>query len=203
VATLKRGEGAYGTAAVSGLITGVVAGSATNGHLFAFRFAPPTAQPAPKYALIQRVRARAFTIDGYTAAQEVGIDLVVARSYTVGHTSGTALTLTGNNAKKITAPCPTIQGATLRIATTGQLTAGTHTLDAQPLRFAAYAELAAAATVPKGAYEIFMSTEDLDRYPLALAANEGFIIRNTVAQGAAGTVRLDVEVDWLELLRVA
>lgn len=211
VATVKRGEGAYKTCAVSGLITGVAGGDATNGHLWAFRFSPAVAGspvgPLPKYAQITRLRARAFTISGYTAAQEVGIDLSILRGYSVAHTGGTALTLTGNNGRKATYQnvIPLVQpcGSTIRVATTAQLTAGTHVFDAQPILEGVFSELAAGATVSKGAYDVFLSTEDLDKYPISLATGEGLCIRNTIAQGAGGTMRLSVELDWLELARIA
>jgi len=214
VATLKRGESAFKTCAVSGLVTGVAAGDATNGHIWAFRFSPAVAgsptNPLPKFAQITRLRARAFTVAGYTAAQEVGIDLSILRAYTVAHSGGTALTLTGNNGRKATyqnvaGPGSLVQpcGSTIRVATTAQLTAGTHTFDAQPILSGAFSELAAAATTPKGAYELYLSTEDLDKYPISLATGEGLCIRNTVAQGAGGTMRLTVEIDWLELARIA
>jgi hypothetical protein len=198
VSALQRAEGAYKIAAVSGLLTGVAAGTASAGHLFAFRWAP--ASSLPKFAVISRLRARLFTIAGFTAAQEFGMDLSVLRSYSAAHTGGTGQTLTGDNAKKRQV-FPTTAANDIRIGTTGALTAGTHTFDAQPIAQSAYAELAAAATVAKGVQELYVSTEDLDRYPLVLAANEGLCIRNTVAMGAGGTARLVVELDWLETSR--
>lgn len=199
VSTLKRGEGAYRVAAVSGLLTGVAAASATAGHLFAVQWAPASKEKI-QTCVLQRLRARFVTITGYTAAQEIGIDVVVARAFTVAGSGGTALTLTTNNAKKRTA-FPTSLMADMRIGTTGALTAGTQTLDAQPLAQGVGSELAAAATVQKGVAELYLSTEDLDRYPVVLMPQEGLIVRNTIAQGAAGTGRLVVEMDWLEVQR--
>lgn len=192
-------DGAYRIAAVSGLVTGVAAGTGTAGHLFAMRWAP-AASAVRSVALISRLRARLATVAGYTAAQETGIDLSILRAYTASHSGGTAMDLTGNNNKKRTTR-PTSAVADMRIATTAELTAGTHTFDAQPIARSTYAELAAAATVAKGATEIFLSTEDLDRYPILLANNEGICIRNSILQGAGGTARLTVEIEWLELER--
>jgi hypothetical protein len=202
VTTLKSREGAYRVAAVSGLTTGVAAASATAGHLFAVRWAPTTDKERQAFLVLQRLRARMFTIAGFTAAQETGIDLSILRSYSAPHTGGTAVVLTGNNQKKKAGlPTSVIPTANMQIATTGALTAGTHTFDAQPIAQGVYAELAAAATVAKGSSEIYLSTEDLDRFPVVLSANEGLCIRNTIAQGAAGTQRLVVEMDWLEVTR--
>jgi len=206
---LKRGEGAYRTSLSSGLLTGVAAAGATTGHIWAFRFAPAAGvQPAPKFAVITRLRAKLQTITGFTVAQEVGIDLSVARTYTAFHTGGTSATLTTTNAKKIDLPTnagvtPPSSASQMMIGTTGALTAGTQTLDAQPIAAEPHIELAAAITVYGGFSQISMDTGDLLEYPIALATNEGLILRNTVAMGAAGTARLVVELDWLELLRLA
>lgn len=192
---LRSGEGAYDNGGYSGLITGIAsAGSATNGHIWALRFVAAAADKR-RFAVIQRLRARLFTITGYTAAQEVQMALFRLTGYTAAHTGGSAVT---PSKKRTSAPTSLMTG---RMASTGQLTAGTQTLDTDPIRSASYAELAAAATVPKGMVEIFMSTEDLAEHPIVLANNEGLLLRSEIAQGAGGTGRLSVEVDWLEVER--
>lgn len=207
VRTLRgdQGEGAYRVAAVSGLLTGVAAATGTAGHIFAMRWAPPdatanTGADKRRRLLLQRLRARMTTIAGYTAAQEVGIDLVFARSFSASYTGGTAIDLaTNTNTNKKRTSFPTSAMADMRIGNTGALTAGTQTLDTNPLARAMYSELAAGAAVPTGFVEISLTTDDLDGYPIVLAPNEGLVIRNAVAQGAGGTSRLVVEMDWLEV----
>ena len=78
-------------------------------------------------------------------------------------------------------------------------TAGTHVFDPVPISQDGYAELAAAATVPKGRFDVEFLNADQPAFPLVLAPNEGLCIRNTVLMGAGGAVRLTVEVDWFEL----
>lgn len=198
VYTLKTGEGAYRSGAKTGLLTGVAAGDATAGHLWAVRFpavAATSVREKRKRAIIQRLRARWFTVAGFTAAQEIGLELFKLTGYTAPHTGGAAVT----PSKKVTAfAAPLMTG---RIGTTGALTAGTQTLDTDPIAGGAYAELAAAATVAKGSIDLSMTTEDLDRHPLVLAPDEGLVLRNTIAMGAGGTARLIVELDWLEVER--
>lgn len=195
-------EGPYRTGRYSGLITGVVAGDATNGHLWVARWALGTPlTDKRRVAVIQRLRVRAFTVTGYTAAQEVLLAVYKLTGYSVAHTGGTALTPD----KKFVA-APTAGGAaapimTGRMATTAQLTAGTHVIGTDSIAAASCAELAAAATVQKGAIDILVSTEDLIQHPLELTDQEGLLVRNEVAQGAAGTMRLVVEMDWHELQR--
>lgn len=213
IAVLKRYEGAFRVCATSGLITAVAAGTATAGHLFAMRWNPPQNPSLTrnlKWCAIQRIRAHWRTVAGFTAAQEVGLDLSVLRGYSGSHSGGTALTpfTTTNQQKRAgTAPSAGInaggmfpsQMADMRIAGTGALTAGTHVFDPFPISQDGYAELAAAATVPKGRFDVEFLNADQPAFPLVLAPNEGLCIRNTVLMGAGGAVRLTVEVDWFEL----
>jgi hypothetical protein len=188
-----RGNGRYRYARNSGLLTTVAAGTATAGHVFAFRFAT-----AAKLALVNRVRARGIMITPFGTEQEMGLEMIVARSYTASHSGGTAATLTGNQLKKRTRYATT-KVTDIRIGDTGALTAGTHTLDSGPMAVSTGFSLVDGATV---AQPVIL---DLDfnplvgsQGPLVLAPNEGFILRNIVLMGATGTMRLGVEVDWSE-----
>lgn len=198
VYTLRKGEGAYSSCGVSGLITGVAADNGTTaGHIWTVRWAPASPQADKRIrAVVTRLRARWFTIAGFTGAQEIGFKLWKLTADSALPADGTALVPT----KRGTSPMPTAIMAG-KIAAAAALTAGTQTIAGEPIRGGAYAELAAAATVPKGAMEIFLSSEDLDRHPLVLESNEGLLITNTIAMGAGGTARLFVEFDWLEVAR--
>lgn len=186
--------GAYVDGAYSGLVTGVAAGSATAGHLWACRFVTPTntVTDARRFAVIQRLRIRSFTITSYTAAQEVLLAVFKLTAYTAAHTGATAITPV-KKSESYAAPL-----MTARIADTGALTAGTQTLSTDPIRSGAFAERAAADVVPKGAIDILLTTEDLIRDPIILGNNEGLLLRNEVAMGAAGVARIVVEMDWRE-----
>ena len=186
-------NGAFRTCAVSGLITTVAAGTAAAGHIFAARWTNVS-----KFAVVTRFRARWTTIAGFTAAQEVAMDLFVTRSYTASHTNGTGLTISGNNAKKRSSHNSTAFGD-IRVATTGALTNGTNTFDAQPIAFGAFAELAAGATVPKGFFDLEVSQNDLAMHPIVLSQDTGLVLRNVVLMGAGGSARVAVEFDWMEV----
>lgn len=181
----------YRLAASTGLITTVAAGTASAGHVFAFRWGS-----AAKVALVHRIYVKWRTVAGFTAAQEVGLDVMRATGYSASHSGGTAIVLNAPNLKKRQS-----YGASLltdaRISGTGALTAGTHTLDGQHMGADCFAELAAAATVPKGAFDVDIPFAGC---PLQLATNEGFVVRNTVLMGAGGTARVTVEVDWSEVI---
>ena len=195
-------EGAYRSGKYSGLITTVAAGTGTAGHLWAARWSVPAATQLldkRRVAVLQRLRIRAKTIAGFTAAQEFQIALYKMTAYTAAHTGGSAVVA---EKKLNTMPAPLL---TQRIAAAAELTAGTHTIGTDPIGADSSAELAAAATVAKGSAEIFLSSEDLIQHPIELfdtgAAAEGLLLRNEILMGAGGTVRLTVEMDWLELQR--
>lgn len=187
--------GAYRINAISGLITTVAAGTASAGHLFAFRNSH-----ASVLMLISYIAIRMRTIAGFTAAQEFGWDLMRTTSYSASHTGGTAITAAGQGGLKKRSTMGTSVLGDARIATTGALTNGTHTIDAQPMLQDTFAELAAAATVPKGQTQLVWDMSDGTEYPLVLANNEGLIIRNgPVVMGAGGTARLIVDLAWFEV----
>lgn len=185
--------GSYRLAMTSGLTAGVAAGTATAGHLFAWRWGDAT-----RLAVIHWISVEMVTISGFTAAQEAGFDLYRVTGYSASHTSGTGATMTASNKKRASFANSLLTDA--RIATTTALTAGTHTLDNHPLLSSQYAELAAAATVAKGrAYKALDLSNSAD-HPFVMAQNEGFVLRNGLAaQGAGGTQRFNVEIAWTEV----
>jgi hypothetical protein len=185
--------GSYRVAEFSGLMTGIAAKTATAGHVFSWRWGDATRVAALRY-----VKIRYAVITGFTAAQELGFDAIIARTYSASHTGGTALTLTTNSMKKRTSMATTLL-TDARIATTAALTAGTHTLDAQPFMMSEAKTLAAAATVQDSAFEETLDMTDGYDYPYLFAQNEGFVVRNSIAMGAAGTVRMHVAMAWDEL----
>lgn len=191
-------NGAYRLAASTGLLTVVAAATATAGHIFAFRWSN-----ASKLCLITNIRARWITVAGFTAGQEVGLDIIQARVYGSSHSGGTALTLTGDSFKKrssVVGGHGTTNVGDIRISTTGALTAvGSPALDGNAIAAGGFSELAAAATVPKGFFEVQWGINDHAHHPIVLGQNQGFIVRNSILMGAGGTARVTVEVDWLEV----
>lgn len=186
-------NGAYGFSASTGLITTIAAGTASAGHIFAARWSHAT-----KVAVITALRVKWATITGFTAAQEVGLQAFITRSYTAAHSGGTAITLTGNSLKKSSAHGTTTL-ADARISTTTALTNGTHTIDTHPIAEGSFADLAAAATVPKGRFSIELPQLATNSYPVILTQDTGIIIRNSILMGAAGTARVTVQMEWIEL----
>ena len=178
--------GSYRHTFTTGLTTGVVAGTATAGHILALRYSGAT-----EGALIRSLEVEAIVTTAFGAAQRVGYDAVIARGYTAAHTDATALTVTLGkvNAQFRT---PTLAG---RIAGTGALTAGTHTLDTNPVAKGSF--YASAIGLKLG--PILHDFTAAPQGGLLLAHQEGLVVRNTIAMGATGVVEWIFTVEWDEL----
>ena len=148
--------------------------------------------------LIRRIEVTHLITTGYTAAQEVGYYAKRATAWTVAPSGGTALTLTGAFGQLDTNAGATFLAANdVRIASTGALTDGTLTLDTHLLASDSIVAAAGAA----GARIVFQPI-NFDDSPfenarvkgLLLRNNEGIVLKNLIAQGAAGVGRWHVKV---------
>lgn len=173
--------------------SGLIAGLAANDPVFSFRWGDAT-----RFALIRFLKIQAAVITGFTAAQEIAFDAILARSFTASDSAGTAITLSGSNQKKRTSLATSLV-TDARIAAAVTLTAGTRTLDSQAFLNVVAKTLAAAATVQDASLSSEYDVRVGEMYPIVLAQNEGFIVRNIIALGAAGTIRLSVQVEWDEV----
>lgn len=177
----------------TGLCTGIAAG----GSFFQFRNSH-----ASLACLVRRIEVAHLVTTGYTAAQEVGYHVMRGTVWSGAPSGGTALTLTGAFGKLNTSADSTILAANdVRIATTGALTDNTITLDTHLLGSDAVWALAATAGGVIGWNAIVFDDAPNDQgrlKGLLLQNNEGFVIKNSVAQGAAGVGRWFVNVVWDE-----
>lgn len=191
---------------VSGL-SGVVAASlAADSVLFHFRN-PHTNTAACR---LKRLVAKWRTIAGYTASQEVSLGAYYVSAfgatpadYTGGTSLGGTIRIFGPDTQSKPARATILAAGNVSICTTAGLShAGTPTVASQPFAYDGANELAAAATVAKGGFNLdwMPSFEASDnRKGLVLIPGTGFIIRNPIALGAGGTGRLFVEANWEEL----
>lgn len=184
-------------------MTTIAAATATAGHVFAFRNAHATTKVYVRYVGIHYV-----VTTGFTNGQEVGFDMVVARTWSASHTGGTAIdmggTVTTANQLRVGWPTSCMATGDCRMGTTGALTAGTQTLDPNPVGIISgypitttagvYISRTQAGNLPVGT--LFDARDD--QSPLVLGTNEGFIIRNVVLQGAAGVANFRVFAQWEE-----
>lgn len=187
--------------------TSTYSGLAANTPLFSMRWGS-----AAGLFVLLKVEIAVITSVAASAAAITERQLVVARGFTTSDTGGTAVTLTGNNAKRRT-NMPTSLVTDMRFGTT--ITAGTRTLDANPFASVlAWAPLnhtgveiggtgsgptsAAWATAASlGMVKIFDATNG-SHYPEVFAQNEGFIMRVGVAQPTGSTQQTFLNVYWAE-----
>jgi hypothetical protein len=105
-------------------------------------------------------------------------------AYTVAHTGATAIT----PAKKVSSQAAA-SIATARIADTGALTGGTHTIAAQPIL-----SIGAHGTLP--AFDKVWTPGD--ELPRVIEPGEGLLVRNETLMGASGVGILVVEPEGWE-----
>jgi hypothetical protein len=172
--------------AQSGAITGVTA----NANLFSFRNL--SANPV----LIRRVGLGFILSTAFSAAQLVDFGLFVARSFSASDSGGTAITISGSSGKHRTS-LGQLSSIDCRIATTGALTAGTRTVDANPLSQLGVWGTGIASAIAPALDNLF--SHDAGDYPLLLAQNEGFLIQNITAFGATGAGRMYVNFEAAEV----
>jgi hypothetical protein len=172
-----------------GLVTGTMAaGLAAASPVYSFRYG------GANVARVNRVRASLGDLAGFTAGLVI-LNMFVARTFTASDSGGTAGTLTGNNAKLRTSFAAT-GVSDIRISSTGTLTAGTRTLDADPIATLAISAVATAGQPIAPSFNDMLIKLPGD-YPLLLATNEGFVLLATVP--ATGTWQLGVDTAWDEL----
>lgn len=166
--------------------TGALTGAGASTPVMSFRWTSATLN-----ALLMRMQATIETTTAFTTAQFLEFAPYIARSFTANDSGGNAVTAP----KKRTSLAATAVGD-FRVASTGALTAGTRTLDAQPVGYLAAYSAAAGFTLGKNTlFDIAIE----EQYPIVLAQNEGLVVNNVIALGAAGVLKIIFELEWLEL----
>lgn len=176
--------------------SGLIAATAINSPLFAFRWAPGTGQ----VCTIKRVSLGVMTTTGPTAAQQISWGLYVARNWLTSDTGGTTLqpasaTVTSTGKYRTSLQSSVLTDA--RIATTGTLTAGSRVLDSQPLNSQNAWIGATTAGVGTTLVNTNMIAYNPNDYPLVLQNNEGFVINLTLAS-VIMVHQIMVNVEWTE-----
>jgi hypothetical protein len=192
-ATLRPTDhGAFGQYRITSTIALVVT-QAANGTLFSFRWGDAT-----RLCVIQDIKLQFLQTAAATATISPTFDVVLARSFTVSDSVGTAVTLTGNSMKKRTGMGTTLVTDIRKSAVAAGLTAGTRTLDADPIL-----SMPVTSTITAVNTSLYAAELNFDagtEHPIVLAQNEGFIVRGpSIVFGAAGTANLIVDVAWAEV----
>lgn len=197
---ISRGD--YGFDVPTGSVTTIAAKTASAGQLLIFRNPSSTVS-----VRLRKLLARFTLTTAYNAAQETGCDLILAHSFTVNGTNGTAVDVGSTVAHSGKAysgqPTSVITAGCVRVADNAAITAGTHTLDANSYSSLSDWSGAIGDQVPRstsGAAGNYGVLFDADRagVPLIFGANQGFVVRNLIVMGAGGVGRWQFLCEWEE-----
>ena len=181
------------------VFTGTIgAALAANSELFQFRFLGG----AKSFALVEKVIFDGMGIVAVaTATGPLGFQLTPARAWTAAGSGGTRIAVSGDNLQMETA-LATSQVNDIGVATTGALTAGTKTLDANS-QGQAIGGVGTAPVTGYGPTSIVIAQALFDMrdagMPMVFANQEGFVIRTTHAGPAALTYVAGFTVQWREV----
>lgn len=194
--------GFYRSAAKSGALTTVAAGTATAGTVWSFRW---TAADVACHILW--VKWYWITTTAFGSPQLVDHALYVARGWSVADTGGTnAGPVLATDQKKRTAfVSESLLGSTssVQVGTTGALTvsaATNRTLDSQPIKYGGSWSGAIGASYVSDDYATKMTP--VDETPVVLTFNEGLVLNNMTLMGATGVISLYVEIAWAEIPQI-
>lgn len=179
--------GCFHMASKSGVMA---AGLAANAPIYAFRWVSTTLN-----CILRRVRISAWTTTtGFTAGL-MEFDLYRVKSWTAADTGGVTDTLTGDNGNMRSA-MPSSALSEIRHSSTATLTAGTRTVDSQPIDLMVVTAPTTANTLGVSRGLVFEKTGAAD-HPYVMAQNEGFLIQATVP--ATGVWSFSIVPEWDEV----
>ncbi len=171
------------------LVSGTIAASTAAGVLYTFKYT------GTGVCIVRSVQVGEQVTTAYTqGSMRLGL-YVVRSSFTQGTTNGTLTTfsvnrkrtsLAGPNAAAVICTTTVITGDTVGAE---DATAYGHVLLNLP---------ASITTTPVDGLRDFIGPYNASAYPLVLAANEGFRIKNDTAFAATGSGNLVVTVEWEE-----
>lgn len=194
--------GAYRLSLASGTMAAALA---ANAEIFQFRYVTAASRVCLVHGI--SICATVLTMPAVSTTVAAGpftLLAAIARAWSAAGSGGTRATLTTNNSKLRTAHA-TSEVNDAGISTTAALTAGTKTLDVANIG-AVTASLFLGTAVGAGA-TVLVPKENLlgefaggMAFPIALANQEGFVIRNgAVAFPATMTWQFTVDVAWSEV----
>lgn len=193
VSTRPPSYGTSGSFRVS-VPTGLVAATlASASPLFSFRWTDAT-----HTAILEYIDVSVSISAAITTAVPLSLEAIVARSFTVSDSAGTAVTLTGSNQKDRTSVATSLVGD-MRAAATATLTAGTRTLDGTGFGGVHFGTGTAVGTTALGKTRIY-GYDGAAAHPIIMVQNEGFVIRTQDTGPATGSFKVRFDIGWIELL---
>jgi hypothetical protein len=196
VSLMPLGGNGYRYAGFTGTIGAALA---ANSEVLQFRFLSGT----KTFALVEKIMFDGSAIiAAATAAGPLGFMVNPARAWTAAGSGGTRIAVSGDNLQMETA-INNSQVSDLGIATTGALTAGTKTIDANAIGLCIGGAGTAAITALGGNTTLIAPQPLLDATAggerLVLANQEGFVIRTTHAGPASLTYVAGFTIQWREV----
>lgn len=200
--------GHYRIAPFSGLTTGLGAA--------AIIFAARWATVVNVRCAITRLKVTGKIITSFTAAQELQLAAYLCSAFTASDTGGTAVApppVGQNSFLQVVESTYASAFTDLRIASASAIAAGTRTVDTQAFTGGLGAQLLVAASAAQDPVLIDFDANSDQRMPIILqgggatshgsgtlvpANAQGIEVQSPIAQGAGGTVRFLVEMEWLE-----
>jgi hypothetical protein len=171
------------------LVSGTIAASTAAGVLYTFKYT------GTGLCIVRSVQVGEQVTTAYTqGSMRLGL-YVVRSSFTQGTTNGTQTVFTVNK-KRTSLATP---NASAVIGTTTVVTGDTvGAEDAVAYGHVLLNLPASITTTPTDGLRDFIGPYNASAYPLVLAANEGFRIKNDTAFAATGSGNLVVTVEWEE-----
>lgn len=190
------------------MTTNTYAGLAANKELMSMRWGDAT-----RLCVILKVQVNVMTTVAASTAGITERQLIVARSWTVSDSNGTAVSFTGNNQKRRTSMGSSLV-TDMRFGSA--ITAGTRTLDALPISAAvAWSPLnmtgitiggvggvatSAANSVAGGMDGVsLLDATNGTESPIVLAQNEGIIVRLGAIEPSGATQQTIINITWAEV----
>ncbi len=177
-----------------GAQTGGLTGLAANAAIFSFR------NIGSNPVMIRSIGMGFVLTTAFTTAQMVSFGLIAARAFTVSDSGGTAIALTGSNAKVRTS-LGALTSVDARIAAGSALTAGTKTLDANHLGQSGAWGAGVGTLIATGRDNLLQHAAG--DHPIILAQNEGINVMNITALGAGGVGTAFVNMEVAEMAAFA
>jgi hypothetical protein len=190
--------GTLGHYAVSVQTGSIGAGSAANSELLQLRWTDST-----RVCVITEIVCNGMVAFTAFAAGSITLNATICRSWSGDGSGGTPITLTGDTNQLRASMGASLMGSA-RVSTTAALTAGTKTIDSQPIGMITSHSSGGVASATPIIGSIYLPTPQLYKcdiasgeHPITLVQNEGLIIRSTVP--ATGVWVAGFTIKWMEL----
>lgn len=177
----------------------IAAGAGANSEIFQFRWTDST-----RLCVITEIACDGMLAFTAFAAGSILLSTSICRVWTVDGSGGNLVTLTADNQNLRASFGGSLAASSVRTASTGALTAGTKTIDSQPVGqilshssggVGSATPIIGSIYLPK--LNLFKADIGSGEHPIVLVQNEGVVIRATVP--ATGTWTAGFTIKWMEL----